>query len=252
MIDNAPQEVCILGGGPSLDSFERHGEVWCLAHQGDLIGTGKGQPDRIIEAHSKAIVEANSPAHIHRLSAWANKVPLYTPWDWGEPLGHYHTTITHEDLNHITTMFESSPSYMIALAIAAEIPDIYLFGIDAEAGLEYSYQRPNLWYLIGKAEGMGLNVHLPKEHPFYKSQWPSGVYGHPNEATKYWYSLGRGLNPAQQKGPSGPTRSRETLEAGLNPGDIVTMKDGNNWLVETRGRRACLGKQQLGDVKPRE
>lgn len=56
--------------------------------------------------------------------------------------------------------FNSSIAYMLALAIAEEIPVITILGVNMLDVEEYRYQKPNLEYLIGLASGTGLQVNL--------------------------------------------------------------------------------------------
>lgn len=58
--------------------------------------------------------------------------------------------------------FNSSISYMIALAIHEGAEEISIYGCDLSDDEEYAYQRPNVAWLIGLAEGRGITVHV---HP---------------------------------------------------------------------------------------
>ena len=64
--------------------------------------------------------------------------------------------------------FNSSISYLIALAIHEGAETIGLWGVDMDAEEEYGYQRPNCEYLIGLARGMGINVVIPDVSPLCK------------------------------------------------------------------------------------
>lgn len=57
--------------------------------------------------------------------------------------------------------FESTISYMLALAIYEGYKDIGIYGVSMNAGEEYAHQRPNLEYLIGLARGKGISVTIP-------------------------------------------------------------------------------------------
>lgn len=50
----------------------------------------------------------------------------------------------------------------MALAIHEGAEEIGLWGVDMKDGEEYAYQRPNMEYLIGLAEGNGIGVFI---HP---------------------------------------------------------------------------------------
>ena len=56
-----------------------------------------------------------------------------------------------------TDYFESSPAYMMALAMT-KADEIHIWGVEMDMGSEYAYQRANFEYLIGMARGMGIKV----------------------------------------------------------------------------------------------
>lgn len=54
--------------------------------------------------------------------------------------------------------FTNSISYMMALAIKRKVKQINLWGVDMDAGGEYSFERPSVAYWIGQAEARGIKV----------------------------------------------------------------------------------------------
>lgn len=84
--------------------------------------------------------------------------------------------------------FTNSISYMIGLAImelidpdtgfAVEGAELGVWGVDmmmsGDAGSEYSYQRPSVEYLLGYAQGAGIQVHVPIESDLLKTAYPYG------------------------------------------------------------------------------
>ena len=121
-------------------------------------------------------------------------------YEWPMSLGQYHNTATANDLAKLGVVrrrpepfIESSIGYILAMALAKWdndfVSDISLYGINMDGSDEYTYQRPNVAYLIGKAEGLGINVHLPKACGLLSSQWTAGVYGHPKNIRDINYYL---------------------------------------------------------------
>lgn len=158
------------------------GEVWGLAHDPDT-------PHRCtaaFEAHSEAIVRHHGPAHIERLELLADIMPLYTLWPWERSLGKFHVHLSCDALP--TRMIESSVAYPFAYAIL-RAEKIGLYGVDMAAGEEYAYQRPNMAYLVGKAEGNGIEVFIHPESGLLKSEWTGGMYGHPDNIDDIEYRL---------------------------------------------------------------
>jgi len=58
--------------------------------------------------------------------------------------------------------YNSSPAYMLALAIHEGADKIGLYGIDVRDDSEFSYESPCLEYLIGLAVGRGIEVIIPE------------------------------------------------------------------------------------------
>jgi hypothetical protein len=58
--------------------------------------------------------------------------------------------------------YNSSPAYMLALAMYEHADVIGLWGIDCGQEGEYAYENPNLAFLIGLAIGRGIEVILPQ------------------------------------------------------------------------------------------
>jgi len=56
--------------------------------------------------------------------------------------------------------YNSSPGYMLAKAIHEEYDRIGLWGFDMESKRDYTYELPNLSFLIGLAIGRGIDVYL--------------------------------------------------------------------------------------------
>lgn len=58
--------------------------------------------------------------------------------------------------------YNSSPAYMLALAIYEGYESIGLYGIDVRDDSEFSYESPCLEYLIGYACGKGIEIVIPE------------------------------------------------------------------------------------------
>lgn len=76
---------------------------------------------------------------------------------------------------------ENSISYMIALAIHEKVDVIGLWGVHMRGQYEYEAERPSITYLIGFAQGMGIEVYIPPGNPLMASVWEQGRYGVSNE-----------------------------------------------------------------------
>lgn len=194
------ERIVILGTHPeTLEAFDpvKHqgDEIWGMAHHNKTLLYAT----RAFEAHSPEIVwEHGGNGHIERLKKIANEMPLYTMYEWPMSLGPCHKTVTAEDLSYYGVVrdrpqpfIESSIGYILAMALRfpERVTDIYLYGINMDGSDEYTYQRPNIAYLTGKAEGYGINVHVPPTCGLFSSQWTAGVYGHPKNIRDIIYYL---------------------------------------------------------------
>ena len=61
--------------------------------------------------------------------------------------------------NAKTPYLESSIAYMLALAVLEKVDRVGIWGVDLHCESEYSYQRPNLEYVIGLARAKGVKVY---------------------------------------------------------------------------------------------
>jgi len=93
--------------------------------------------------------------------------------------------------------FNSSISYIMALAMAEGAEKIGIWGVDMvdlETDIpsylsEFAYQRPNMEYLIGFARGKGIDVYIPPESPlvrFHGEGIPLGTI-YPSYPNRYGY-----------------------------------------------------------------
>ena len=57
---------------------------------------------------------------------------------------------------------ESSIAYMLALAKLEGVPRVGIWGVDLTHADEYSYQRPNLAYLMGLFRTQGMDIRVPR------------------------------------------------------------------------------------------
>lgn len=194
--------IVILGmHQATLDRFDyskhKDDEIWCMAHH----RTVAPYATRCFEAHSPEIViEHGGMVHVQRLKMIAEEMPLYTMWDWPLVLGPKHYVAPPIYANAASKPYvESSIGYMMGAAMCAysayeeggyiSPENIYIYGCDLDAADEYAYQRPNMLYLIGLAEGQGITVHIPDNSSIFKSSWTGGIYGHKDNINDITYYL---------------------------------------------------------------
>ncbi len=67
--------------------------------------------------------------------------------------------------------FGSTFGYMLAYAIEQEPDNIKCWGTDLDSKEEYAHQRPNAEWLIGLAEGRGINVDIAPGSSLMTYNW---------------------------------------------------------------------------------
>lgn len=149
--------IVIVGMSPhdQLPSGEKWGLPW---DEGKWV-----HYDRLFEMHDLSLIENHPEArplgYVERLKDI--QVPIYMQEA-------YFPNVTRYPIEDTNKYINSSIAYMVALAISEDVDKISLFGVDMSADEEYSYQRPNIEYLLGVAEGKGIEVFIPKRSPLLK------------------------------------------------------------------------------------
>lgn len=159
-------------------------EMWCLAWDPTPV------VNRLFEIHANwrdFHGEGSEDAGFHHRWLMGQKVPVYM----NEVHDDIPTSVRYP-LEDVTALIgktakgnpylESSIAYMMALAMleytqTKEPMKIGIWGVDLTAGTEYSYQRPNMEYLIGMARGMGIKVIIPAVSALLSSELGK-LYGH--------------------------------------------------------------------------
>jgi len=67
--------------------------------------------------------------------------------------------------------FTNTITYQIAFAIAEGAKTIGIYGVDMAVGTEYHAQRPSCEWIIGFAQGMGVEVLIPDEADLMKNRF---------------------------------------------------------------------------------
>ena len=127
--------------------------------------------DRVFDPHNPIeVLEAVGEKHIERLQDIDSVLYMQYP-------GIEHATPYPFD--KVGTKYMSSTiGYMLALAIAENVDEIMLIGVDMADDTEYRHQRANCEYFIGFARGKGIKVTIPDESPVCKYQGEfDGRYG---------------------------------------------------------------------------
>ncbi len=176
-------DIAIVGLSPTTHNQAPFGdpdwEVWGLPwDEGFWI-----YYDRLFEMHDIRLIEKDNSRrpsdYIERLKNI--DAPLYMQESYFE------TAIAYPFHEVPTEYFNSSIAYMLAMAIVEEPEKIGIYGVDMKGDDEYGYQKPNIEYLIGLAEGRGIKVLIPDESPLMKFQSEGIMFAdfYPNYVGRY-------------------------------------------------------------------
>ena len=165
-------KVAIVGLSPSTRHLvPSDSEIWALPW--DLEYACRAS--RLFEMHDRGLLEKpeslRSPDYFERLAEFPQ--PIYTQEHWDDvpssvayPLDEVRQTVfcgfPRARWDSQSDWYNSSPAYMIALAIHEGYKEIGLYGIDVRDDSEFAYESPCLEYLIGLAVGKGIKVTLPE------------------------------------------------------------------------------------------
>lgn len=135
--------------------------------------------NRLFESHSQAFADATD----YTKDDWIDKtnalgVPVYC-----EPCRmHLFQNAVAYPLEAVSVSLpipylENSIAYQLALAIHEGADAIGLYGVHMMGGDEYALQRSSITYLVGLAQGRGIEVIVPPGSPLFMSAYIAGRYG---------------------------------------------------------------------------
>ena len=130
---------------------------------------------KLFEMHDRGLLELpeslRSADYFERLKEFTQPIymqeqypdiPMSTPYPLDEVKESVFKGFPRGAWSTQTDWYNSSPAYMIALAIHEGATSIGLYGIDVRDDSEFAYESPCLEYLIGLAVGRGIEVVIPE------------------------------------------------------------------------------------------
>ena len=180
-------KICIMGFGPTKDVAPLDDPSWTFL--GLPWDANWRRYDRLYEMHSQDVLQLS------------NSVVITEEWDGGrivtqahrpqnyfailkEIAGDKNKTLYMQDnyfggvvpypfdkvVKATRDYFISSVTYMISHAISLEPKTLAVYGIDLSGNDEWAYQRACVEYLLGLAEGRGIEVIVPDDSWLLKFQ----------------------------------------------------------------------------------
>ena len=173
------KKVAILGTAETWKEFPRDDsfEIWALNDMYKIISGC----NRWFEMHNTEFIKLWTPSnctkpHIEFLKEL--NIPIYML----NSIPELETSVTYpleKIIEHFGRQyFKSSVDYMIALALYEGFEEIHVYGVNMAVDEEYSYQRPSCEYWLGRAEGMGVKIHLPESCDLLKRYY---LYGYKDD-----------------------------------------------------------------------
>lgn len=149
----------LVGKAPGYEkSFDAVGDTWCVSSVFTCLNAKK--VNLIFQIHKPEEWEEFLPEH-------KEKVIVAYP-------ALYQQYPVHKLLKKYGPVFGSTVCWMLALAIEREYKIINMFGLEMASKQEYIDQRDTLFYMIGRAEAVGINVVIPEDSRiFFKDR----IYG---------------------------------------------------------------------------
>lgn len=165
-------KVAVVGLSPSTRHLVPSDfDIWALPWDAEYAS----RADRLFEMHDRALLEKpeslRSKDYFERLSElpqliymqrhWPD-IPSSVPFPIAELKETVFSGFPRARWDDQEDWYNSSPAYMIALAIHEEAETIGVYGVDVLDDSEFSYESPCLEYLIGLAVGRGIEVIIPE------------------------------------------------------------------------------------------
>lgn len=144
LVNDAPEDAEVWGLNASYDWMPRQTR-WFEMHD-------RARFDHFQESHIAALKALECPIYMVK---HYEDIPNSIPYPLAE--------VTQG--GRFRSLFTSSVSYMIAMAVAEGFQEIRFAGIDMAMDSEYAYQRSACEYWIGVADALGLKVIIPESSP---------------------------------------------------------------------------------------
>jgi len=155
------KEVSLVGKSPGYEkSFNIGGDIWCVSSIFNCLHPPK--TSLIFQLHE-----------LSQWEPWLSKYPekIIVAFPAEHP---YKLYPVKQMLDKYGPVFGSSVSWMLALAIEQGYTKINMFGLDMASKQEYVDQRDTVFYMIGRAEALGIEVFIPSDSRlFFKDR----IYG---------------------------------------------------------------------------
>jgi hypothetical protein len=136
------------GGSWGLCPNNKDHVMWCLANIGERAMSFGYSPDKIFQLHDESLFEPY-------LERCQRKVVLMRP-SKKLPLA---TVLPAESLiSSFGKRMSSSIGWMMAWAMNLSPEEIGIYGVDMKDSFEYLAQRDLMFYMIGRAEAVGIKV----------------------------------------------------------------------------------------------
>jgi len=196
-----PRKIAIIGKAPSSRHLAPYDdpswEIWTLS---DLVPQGQAPRfDVHFELHPLHWIRPNEPYWQWLTGLCPSDKPvLMAELSADVPAGRRYPI--HDVLRYFRRRyFTNTVTYMIALAIMERPAVIGVWGVDMAQTKEYRNQRPSCEWLLGWAEGAGIEVVLPGECDLLKTPFLYGFEHMGSEMRTKWEARNKELHERHRR-----------------------------------------------------
>jgi hypothetical protein len=190
------RRIAIVGTAPTRNAVPYHDPTLEIWHLNDAWVLKPPRADRWFDLHpldKMYFRKENTPVYAGDVPAgffvrpaghleWLRKqtIPVYVQdaKALGSPSA---VTFPRERCEQeIFHAFDSSPAWMVALALLEGVTELHVYGIHLATEWEYIHQRPNFESLLTLAAARGVKIVLPKGCPLLRSSHQYGYEEDPD------------------------------------------------------------------------
>lgn len=149
--------------------FMPRADIWFDMHSQTIRNWAHRRP----AGHMKFLHDFPGPVFLHEVDPDIPNSVRYPLEEVQEDIGRHLFRIAEDGSRKdmlATPYYDSSIAYELALAIHLKAKEITLVGVDLNTQGEYVWQRSGVSYLLGVAQGRGIDVILPHNCPILQGQ----------------------------------------------------------------------------------
>lgn len=212
---------------------------WELWGHASSRGMYRRSPERFFDLHrTECWSKSNNKGEKYLRWLATNPVPIYMQERSSDVPASIRYPIEQASFGMARPYFTSHVAYMIALALMEGVTHIGFFGVNYSPDCEYGTQRGSTEYWMGRAEGAGVTLVLPKTCTLLAD--PKELYGYESHDEHGVLVDAYTKRVWTKKQPESVTLDARGLEA--MPADMVALAARER--IENPPPAGCLGPRE--------